>query len=302
MTIGQRFNAAWFGPVPAARLGALRVIVGLFMVWTLLDRRADVAAVSQNGKFSPVGLVRLGPGALSPSGLEGLQDAALALAVLWTLGVAWRITGPLFAVVIAYWGAYRLSFGVLTHGVHLPTLHVIALAFTPAAAAVSVDARLPVPRWLTWTPGPPEGSGHYAWPLRLLSMITACTYFLAGVAKLGRDHGARWATGDNLLGQVGYTVLVRGLYGGPPSNALVTAAFDWPAAMTVLAVGSLVIELGAPLALLDRWLALGWVVAVLGMHAGIDALMGITFAYQTYGIAFLPLFPVERLVPAAWRR
>ena len=38
------------------------------------------------------------------------------------------------------------------------------------------------------------------------------------------------------------------------------------------------------------------------MHAGIDALMGITFAYQTYGIAFLSLFPVERLLPASARR
>ena len=289
MTIRERTYAAWFGPVPAARLGTLRVILGLFMIWTLLDRRADVAAVSQNGKFAPVGLVRL-------------QDAALVLACLWTLGVAWRLTAPLFALVITYWGGYRLSFGVLTHGVHLPTLHVIALAFAPAAAAVSVDARLPVPRWLTWAPGPTAGSGHYAWPLRMVSMITACTYFLAGIAKLGTDHGARWATGGNLLGQVGYTVLVRGLYGGPAGSPLIAAVFDWPGAMTVLAVGSLVIELGAPFALLNRWVALAWVVGVLSMHAGIDALMGITFAYQTYGIAFLSLFPVERLLPASARR
>nr|MBA2550921.1 hypothetical protein [Nocardioidaceae bacterium] len=48
----------------------------------------------------------------------------------------------------------------------------------------------------------------------------------------------------------------------------------------LLAVGSLVIELAAPLALLDRRLGRAWAVGAFGLHWGILALMGIKFRHQ----------------------
>lgn len=300
MNVLTRLEADWFGPAPASRLGFLRVIVGSFLVWTLLDRWTDVAAMGANNPFTPVGLVRMLPVRLSPDLLAGVQGLTLALAALWTLGLAWRVTAPLFALAFLYWGSYRLSFGVLTHGLHLVSLHVLAFAFVPAAAALSLDARLPVPRWLTWAPGPPEGSGHYAWPTRMLCLITTSTYVLAGIAKVNVPRGG-WATGENLLDQIAYTVLVRDLYQTGEASIVIDVLFQWPAIITVAAMFSLFLELAAPLAVLHRRLALAWVVSILGMHAGIATVMGITFAYQTYGFAFLSFFAVERLLPARWR-
>jgi hypothetical protein len=59
---------------------------------------------------------------------------------------------------------------------------------------------------------------------------------------------------------------------------------------------TLVIELGAPLALLDRRLGYVWALAAWGFHAGVVLLMNIWFPYPLFGFAFLPLLPAERIV------
>jgi hypothetical protein len=53
---------------------------------------------------------------------------------------------------------------------------------------------------------------------------------------------------------------------------------DW--AFSVLAITSLVIELGAPLALLHRRIAGVWALAAWGFHLGVVALMAILFPYR----------------------
>jgi hypothetical protein len=81
--------------------------------------------------------------------------------------------------------------------------------------------------------------------------------------------------------------------------ALILRAHGW-----LLSAGSvltLIVEIGAPLALFHRYLGWSWALATLAMHQGIALLMGISFPYQTFGLAFLCFLPVERLLPAAWR-
>jgi hypothetical protein len=63
-----------------------------------------------------------------------------------------------------------------------------------------------------------------------------------------------------------------------------------------LAALTLVVELGAPLALLGRRAALVWVVAVIGFHIGVVALMAILFPFAMSGVAFAPFFRPERFV------
>ena len=70
--------------------------------------------------------------------------------------------------------------------------------------------------------------------------------------------------------------------------------FEWPFA--VLGFLTLVLELGAPLALVQRHLRTVWVLGVWGFHVGVIALMAITFAYPVSGCAFASFFAVERLV------
>ena len=62
-----------------------------------------------------------------------------------------------------------------------------------------------------------------------------------------------------------------------------------------LALLTLVVEFGAPLALLHRRLGYAFVAIVLGLHYGIWVVMGIGFKYQVTGVAFACFFEWERL-------
>ena len=53
-------------------------------------------------------------------------------------------------------------------------------------------------------------------------------------------------------------------------------------------MGTPILELGAPLALLGHRLRYAWALGTFGMHWGIWAIMGITFWYHLTGLAFLP--------------
>jgi hypothetical protein len=65
-----------------------------------------------------------------------------------------------------------------------------------------------------------------------------------------------------------------------------------------LAVLTLVVELGAPIALLHRRAALAWMLAVVGFHLGVLMLMAIFFPFPLTGVAFAPFFRAERVT--AW--
>ena len=88
--------------------------------------------------------------------------------------------------------------------------------------------------------------------------------------------------------------------GAAPLGVLVWSSLPLSA---VLAVGSLVIELGAPLALLNARLGYLWVLVTFAMHWGIYAIMGITFWYHQLGFAFASFLVDDRLVNlvARWR-
>ncbi len=294
-----RAEAAWLAPAPAARLAVIRVALGALLVWTVFMGWNEVPRLGADpsARYLPVGAARLFAEPPSTGALQALQVALVGLGALWIAGAAWRVTAPLFAAGFLFWASWRLSWGAISHGLHLATLHTLLLACLPAAAVLSVDARVRTP--LAW-PAPPV-SWRHGWGLRLLGVATACVYLLAGVAKV-EVAGAGWADGGNLLAQVAYSALVRAVYepdAGQPAALVLLRDHGW--LLSAGAVLTLVVELGAPLALLHRWLGVTWALATFGMHLGIALLMGITFPYQTWGLAFLSFLPVERLLPARWR-
>ena len=72
--------------------------------------------------------------------------------------------------------------------------------------------------------------------------------------------------------------------------------------LVVASVLTMAVELGAPLALLDRRLRNAWVGATWLMHLGILATMAIGFPSPLFGVAFAPLFRLEVAVDriASW--
>ena len=278
--------------IPAERLGWLRVIVSGYALWHVgrqLGLYRSVASASPE-MFRGVGVTSLLDGPLAPDTFMGVVYATLALNALFLVGWRTRLVGPLFSAALLFVLTYRTSWVQIYHSDNLMALQVLILGFAPAAGdAVSLDARAGrAPARERWEVG---------WPVLLMCAVTTFTYLLAGAAKVAGSAGWAWALGTNLRDQIAYDALNKELLGLAP-NAAAYWAFQHPMLMRPGSVGALILELGAPFALLSRRLGMAWSVATCGMHWGIYLLMGIAFTYPMHGVAFACFFPWERV--AAW--
>lgn len=294
------FDRWFYRALPAERLASLRIVLGGAAVVYLLVRSLHLASVGTHAawQFKPVGPVALLGAPLPPWLAAALVPIAIVVGIAFTLGWRWRASGPAFAALLLWVVGYRNSWGMLFHTEHLMVLHVLVLALAPAADVWSLDAR--------GRPAPPP-SGSYGWAIRLLVAVTVATYFIAGFTKLQRS-GLDWITSDTLRNFVAYDNVRKAelgdLYSGIGA-ALVRHGWLFPP----LAAFSLAIEVGAPLALVNDRIGRWWALAAWSFHAGVMAVMWIVFHYPLLGLAYAPLFPLERVlvrlarfVPARWRR
>ncbi|MBT8241515.1 MAG: HTTM domain-containing protein [Acidimicrobiia bacterium] len=284
-TVFGRLDRWLLDSAPVERLAALRILISGFVLVYLLANVFEFSRLASRpaSEFEPVGIVTLLDQPLG-SRVWLLFGAAILAGSAALVGYAFRFTGPLFAGLVLVWASYHSSWGQMLHFEHLFTLHLLILAVSPAADAWSVQPMRTRP--------PP--SRRYGWPIRLLAITTVVTYCIAGVAKL-RISGLDWIDGSTLSNHIGYSATRMEVLGGfvPPVAPYVIGR-EW--LMGPMAVGGVLIELVAPLALLGgrwrRW----WVVGVLGFHVGTAATMMVWFPYQGLGLALLPLYRVERIV------
>jgi len=282
----------WYRPeAPAHRLAALRMLVGGFATIYLAARVVHlISFVDFPGKtFAPVGLVSLLSAPLPGALVIASVLLSLPLALAFTFGWRFRITGPAFAAVLLWVLTYRNSWGMVFHTENLLVIHALVLGLTRSADRWSLDARRAA---ITTQPR------VYGWPIRLLALITVATYVLAGVAKL-RLSGLSWVDSDLLRNYIAYDNLRKLELGdtySPIGAALVSQGWLFPP----LAAGSLALELLAPIALVGPRLARAWSLAAWAFHAGVLAVMAIFFPYPLFGFAFAPLFAVERLPLWRW--
>lgn len=272
----------WMQPGRARPLVFFRVVVGLyaffylFWQWDHLTSSADF----ESNQFEPVGVATLASQPLAGWLIYALLLAAILLCIAFTLGWRFRLTGPLFALLLLWVLTYRNSWGQIYHVENLLVLHALVLGFASSADDLSLDARSRSPR---------TGADiRYGWPLRLCATITVTTYFLAGWAKL-ETSGMEWITSEALRNHIAYDNLryeLMGNYDAPIGRWMLGQ--DW--LFKPMAVLTLVVELGAPLALLRRRIAFVWTSAVWLFHLGVLASMLIIFLYPLSGLAFLPLF------------
>jgi hypothetical protein len=180
---------------------------------------------------------------------------------------------------------------MIYHNDNALVLHALVMGLSRSSDALSVDA-------LTGATGSPDGPDwRYGWPIRLMSTATALTYFVAGMAKVAGPLGWRWAGGDAMRAQVMVDGIRKELLGGQAAP-LAYALRDKGLLFGLMGFGSLVLELGAPLALVDRRLSRLWACGTFSLHWGIYMVMGIKFRYQMAGLIFASYFPVER--PLEW--
>jgi hypothetical protein len=286
MRLRAAFERYWFEPAPARRLALLRILSGGFALVHVLTRFPSLTAVAhfEPSQFVPTGLVALLPGPLPSSVVIALVALTLLASVPFVLGMLYRFTAPVFALLFLWVTSYRSSWGMLFHTENLLALHLVVLAAAPAADALSWDARRRAPRSVL--------SGAYGWAARAMSATTAVCYVLAGLAKL-KLAGPIWLEGDLLRAQIAYDNLRKIELGGSYS-ALGAALVHYETPFLVLAIMTVALELGAPLALFGRRIALVWALAAWAFHIGIEALMAIPFPYQLSFVAYASLFEVER--------
>lgn len=286
MTALRRFDAYWMAPGSARNLAMLRILVGGYGVVYLALRGPALASVADfaPNRYTPVGVANLAQEPLEAWLVRLLPVAAFITGIAFVAGWRFAVSGPLFALLLLWVTTYRNSFGQIFHTENLLVLHVLVLAFVPAARALAMDAR---------RAGHPAGSGiEYGWPVRLMCVLTVLTYVIAGVAKL-QIGGLEWITSGALQNHVAYDNLRKILLGdwhSPLGAWLVEFGWIFPP----LAALSVAFELGAPVALLHRKVAATWVAGVWAFHLGIFATMAILFPYQLLGFAFLPFFRLDR--------
>jgi hypothetical protein len=275
----------WLAPAPSARLAVLRILVGTYAVgWTLarLPAHLDRPPVG----FRGIGVV----GSLDspPLGAGSLLAVAVPLlGVAYALGWRYRVTGPLFSVGLLVLATLDSSWGQIFHTENLMVMQALIVGFAPAADARSLDRRGRAP-----APDHPR----YGWPCRLAAAVLVVTYVIAGLAKL-RIGGLDWVTGDALRNLVAHDNLRKAALGDRYSGLgvrLVAMAWVFP----LFAFATVAVELGAPVVLLGRRARAIWATCAWAFHVGVLMLMAVIFPYQLLGIAFAPLFRVERLADA----
>ena len=282
------FDRRLFAPAPAARLAVLRMLVGTFTTVFLVVRAAyllDISALPA-ARFEPVGALWFLGGPLPLDLVRVVLVVAVVVGVAATLGWRYRVTGPVFAVLFGLLTTYDNSWQHVAHTENLVAMHLLVIGVAPAAAVLSLDAR---------RRGVISVADHvrFGFAVRLVSLLTVVTYFVAGVAK-ARHGGLEWVTGDVLRNQVAMDNVRKAVIGAPYSvigGHLVRYGWLFPP----MALATMVVELGAPLALLGGRVRTVWVAAAWGFHVAIVVVMAILFVYPLSGLAYASLLRPERL-------
>lgn len=285
-----------FPTAPPERLAVLRILVGTFAVaYLVISAPAFLSlADADPQRFEPVGVFVAAAGPVADGVLVGAYAVAVCAGLGFTIGMRFRVTGPLFAVLLLALCTYRSSWGQILWLENLMVMHAAIVGFARAA-----DALCWSPRGRA-TPVIRSPSEAYGVPVRLAALVTVATYLVAAVAKF-RIGGLAWVTSDSLRNHVAGTAVRAELLDVPASPVgrwLVGYGWLFPA----MAAGSVLLELAAPVALVGGRLRNAWVGLTWLMHVAIAVLMFVVFPYPLWVVAFAPFYDLEHLATAADRR
>jgi hypothetical protein len=191
-------NARLFPDHGATNLAIMRILLGGYSAWYLWSYRFDLVRTSteiSHKFYEPVGVVRLLTTPLDDQLFVMLFTLCGITSVLFTLGVFFRVVGPFFALLFLFILTYRQSWGFIYHTENLLVLHLGVLGFAPSAQALSADSALaslrPKLRRLLAIEDDRAPGWKFGWPVQLMIFVTGITYWVAGMAKLGRS-GFSW--------------------------------------------------------------------------------------------------------------
>lgn len=221
--------------------------------------------------FEPVGILWFLRSPLPNALWFGVLGLLFGSGLMVLSGRATRAAMAVFAPCMLAVTTYRSSWGQLLWFENLLVIHLLVLT-------VAVVIR-------------PTGENRLPpWAMQCCAIATVVLYVLAGVAKL-RYGGAGWISGDVLAHHIGYSSARLSVFGERPP-LLASFAVDRPGLLAIASFTTVAFELGAPMALLHRRLAVVWSAAMWAMHVGIALTMAVVFPYPMVGLAFVPVVAV----------
>ena len=265
-----RFRRWWFDPELPDDLGLCRLLFfALLLAYYLPVSHVGWGSIPASFR-NPIWLFeRLRLPILPDEGLAVLVGVWKAALVLSCVGFLTRVSTAVAFAVGFYLIGVPYNFGKTDHMTALLVWTMGILALSRCGDAWSVDAW--VRRRQAGT-GPPA-SGEYRWPVRAVWVTMATVFFAAGMAKV-MQGGAAWVFSEHM--EISLVQRHYDLTAPPPMRfGLWVAQHPWMARS--MAAGSLLLELGAPLALFNRRVrgVLPWL--LLSMQFGIGVLMDVWF-------------------------
>jgi hypothetical protein len=253
------WHQLWFRPVSPLGLVVTRTVVAAQALWILLSRPDLPDLVSWPREFwrsvPTATAFRFGFVGLPVAAEQALFATLHATLATTLLGLRSRASCLASGLLLYHFapldelntGVVHTFFGGLT----FPVLALLVLAFAE------------VPR-LGKAPSP-----EYCWPLSLVRLLLASSYFFAGVAKLVWV-GPRWFTGDNIRG----VLLTHWSFDG---SAWALWVAGQPALCWAIAIGTAGLEFLFPLVLVSQRAAYGLIAVAVVFHVGIVKTLGLVF-------------------------
>ncbi len=298
----------WFEPAGPENLAVCRILFyGSFFLY-YLGRDFSAWATVSDVFWMPIWLYApLSFESLTPGLLNAMQWVWRASLLLACVGLFTRV-----ATIVAFLpGLFLLglpnNFGMTNHSDGLVVILCLILAVSSCGDRWSLDEVrrrrgrvMPPGLCPNRTPGlpgladPPATSGEYTWPVRAAQVTFALIFVAAGVSKLKRS-GLEWVFSDTMP-----ILLITHQYQNP--GTLLSLGLDIARdqiACKAIALGTILLEIGYPLALFHR--TSRWIIvpAVFLMQLGIRYVMGPVFF--PFLICNLFWAPWDRVIRAAAR-
>ena len=289
-TVAERWNRYWFSEASLVRLGVFRVLILIITAYSLrypthyIMKYAGRTAEDLPGIWNPLYFVQaLGIGPLSR---ESAHAILVVLAIAIALALVGLFTRPAMLVVAAlslFWWGMGYSFDQAHHEKISLAFAIAALAVSPCGARFSIDATIKRLRGVTL----PETSPFAAWPIRLIQVSVAVTYFFAGASKLAIS-GLEWLNGYSLQAVVRFdSVFTTAIH-----NSLLFAQ--------LASIWLLLVQITFPLIFLDKRLRWLFVPASVAFHLGAWMTMVNGPYYTLWLVTIVAFFRVET-IPATLR-
>lgn len=202
--LSDAWNRFWFPETPTLNLAICRIVAVLAQLfWFPPHLHIHLNFLAKNTEFiDPQAFIRLLAWVVprdvlfTAQGFTALYWITFAAGLLALVGLFTRTSIFVFALGTWIFISHRYSYGDVHHPEAIFCIFLLSLAFAPSGARLSVDAlrRRWRARSTDRSASQPERSDMAMWPLRLVHVLLAMTYFSTGISKL-LSGGLAWMNG-----------------------------------------------------------------------------------------------------------